>query len=137
VNRFKGELARPRRGEWIVTNEKMVENLWSLANGITSFAVLQALAFLYALGRPDFVKAVSNTIAQTWITVGAVVFAIAYSTAVWECWMLASALYAPPKEQEAVWTTTTWGRVACIVMFNLMVVTVSVLLRRTHRQTAR
>jgi hypothetical protein len=42
----------------------MVESLWCLANGITSFAVLQALAFLYALGRDDFVKAIGKSLAH-------------------------------------------------------------------------
>jgi hypothetical protein len=46
----------------MTTNERMVENLY-LANGVMSFAVLRALAFLYALGRAGFVKAISNGVA--------------------------------------------------------------------------
>lgn len=43
-----------------MTNEKMVESLWALANSVTAFAVLQALTFLYALVKKDFVDAISN-----------------------------------------------------------------------------
>ena len=53
-----------------MTDEKMVESLWSLANGITSFAVLQALAFLCALGREDFIRAITNRLAQLAIVSG-------------------------------------------------------------------
>ena len=34
----------------------MEERLWDLANGIAAFSVLQTIAFLYALGKPEFSK---------------------------------------------------------------------------------
>ena len=91
----------------------MVENLY-LANGVTWFAVPQSLAFLFGLGRAGFLKAISNVVAQGCIIAGTIVFAVAYSMAVWKCWALAAPLDGHRSEQGAVWAAVTWGRVACI-----------------------
>jgi hypothetical protein len=88
----------------------MVENLWSLANGITSFAVLQALAFLYALGRVEFVSAISNGVAQTIIILVTLAFTIAYSVGVSKCRRLASEISSDHKQ---AWKTVTRSRIAC------------------------
>jgi len=111
-----------------MTDAKMAESLWSLANGITSFAVLQALAFLYALGREDFVKAVANPIAQRAIISATIAFTAAYCIAVWVCSALASDLSGHHK----VWSVVTWGRIACIMAFNLMVLGIDIAIVRTH-----
>jgi hypothetical protein len=97
---------------------KMVESLWSLANTITSFAVLQALTFLYALGRPEFAAAIGNRRARRIILSATVVFTVVYSTGIWTCWRLAFPLDRP---HDAIWRAVTLGRVACVVMFDLMV----------------
>jgi hypothetical protein len=106
----------------------MVENLWSLANGITSFAVFQALAFLYALGREEFVKAITNRLAQLAIVSATVVFTVAYCFAVWKCWALASELDCHRK----VWSTVTAGRIVCIMAFNLMVLGIDLAIARAR-----
>jgi hypothetical protein len=106
----------------------MVESLWSLANGITSFAVLQALAFLYALGREDFVKAITNPIAQRVIVSATIAFTIGYCIAAWMCWTLASDFDCHHK----VWSAVTWGRIACIMAFNLMVLGIDLAIARTR-----
>ena len=108
--------------------EKMVENLWSLANGITSFAVVQALGFLYALGGAEFKDAISNYIAQIIIVFATIVFTYAYSYGVWKCWDLASAVQS---DHKVAWQTATTGRIVCIVMFNLMVLGVNLAIYQT------
>jgi hypothetical protein len=98
----------------------LVEALWALANGITAFAVLQALACLYALGQRDFVNALSNRTASLLVVAGTTIFTIAYCLAVWKCAALASVLIVD-KNHQRIWSMVTAGRIACIVMFNLMV----------------
>ena len=100
-----------------MTNDQMVQSLWSLANGITSFAVLQALAFLYAVGKTDFVTAITNRAAQFAIITATVVFTVVYCLAVWKCQALASKLDCHPE----IWASVTAGRIACIIAFNVMV----------------
>jgi len=111
-----------------MTDEKMVESLWSLANGITSFAALQALAFLFALGREDFVKAITNRFAQRVIVLATIAFTIGYCIAVWMCWALASDLDSHCR----AWLAVTWGRIACITTFNLLVLVVDLAIARAR-----
>jgi hypothetical protein len=100
--------------------EKMAENMWSLANGITAFAILQTLAFLYALGREEFVAAITSIAAQVIIIGATVVFTIAYCLAVVKCHALVAAL----DSHREIWSAVTTGRIVCIIAFNLMVLCV-------------
>jgi predicted lysophospholipase L1 biosynthesis ABC-type transport system permease subunit len=103
-------------------------SLWSLANGITSFAVLQALAFLYALGRADFLKAITNVFAQRAIVSATIVFTLGYCFAVWTCQTLATAL----DSHREIWAAVTAGRIACIVVFNVMVLGIDLSIAKTR-----
>jgi hypothetical protein len=109
-------------------NNKIVESLWSLANGITSFAVLQALAFLYALGRKDFVTAIANPTAQAVIVVATVAFTIGYCVSVRKCQTLVARL----DSHGEIWSAVTAGRIACIIVFNLMVLGIDLAIARSR-----
>ena len=103
---------------------KMVESLWSLANGITSFAIVQAITFLYALSRKEFADAINNCTAQKIIIWATILVTLVYSYAVWQCWVLACEVQLNDKEVQLnrdVWQQITTGRIICIVIFNLMV----------------
>jgi hypothetical protein len=71
-----------------MTDEKMAESLWAVANGITAFAVLQALALLYALAKKDFVDAISTSAAVVVIVAATVIATLVYCFGVWKCWDL-------------------------------------------------
>jgi hypothetical protein len=107
-----------------MTDEKMVESLWAVANGITAFAVLQALAFLYALAKRDFVDAIANRTAVVLVVTATVFATLVYCLGVWKCWDLAMALV--PDQHVRIWPAMTKGRIACIVVFNLFVLGVGV-----------
>src|SRR4030095_13824047 len=107
-----------------MTNEKMTVNLWSMANGITSFAVLQAPAFLFALGGEGFVNAIAKGPAQAMIIPGTLIFTGCYCYAVWKCKDLVKAIDTKIDTHSRIWSTVTIGRISCIVAFNLLVLIV-------------
>lgn len=86
--------------------------LWKLANAVTGFAVVQALAFAYALGKdlcglqsaPRRVKVV--------LCVAIVGASLLYCCAVYRCWGLADSL-----RSNDVWRQVTYGRLVAIGMF--------------------
>ena len=114
-----------------MTDEKMAENLWAVANGITAFAVLQALAFLYALAKKDFADAISNDLAVVLIVTVTVIATFVYCLGVWKCWDLAAPLV--PHRHVKIWAAMTKGRIACIVMFNLLVLGVGLAIAFTPK----
>lgn len=99
-----------------MSDAKIAENLWSLANGITAFAVLQALTFLYSFGNKDIRPELLNSKAQCVIVPVTLLLAVLYSLAVWWCRWLAARFDKP---HERVWNAITWGRIVCILFFTL------------------
>lgn len=105
-----------------MTNERREENLWSLANGITSFAALQALAFLYALKDKPFRREIGGCVAQPLIVVLTLVFTVGYCVAVWRCKRLSGV------DNDKVWHEATIGRIATIVILNTIVLGIDTLI---------
>jgi hypothetical protein len=62
--------------------DELAKNYWSLANGITAFAVVQSLAFAYAMTKDGAERIRSRRDAVTW---GIALAALAFSAAVWFC----------------------------------------------------
>jgi hypothetical protein len=62
--------------------DELAKNYWSLANGITAFAVVQSLAFAYAMTKDGAERIRSQREAVTW---GIALAAFAFSAAVWFC----------------------------------------------------
>ena len=116
-----------------MTPEKMAECLWSLANGITAFAALQALIFLYALDRPDFLKALSSWISTSLILALIVGFTVAYSFGVCRCRDLALKYVG---SYQAIWDQVTWGRLGCIWTFGVLAALMAIVTRLKQRRVA-
>lgn len=87
--------------------------LWKLANIVTGFAVAQALAFSFALGKDlGRLQSASPRVKLVLVAIS-VLFAGFYSVAVHKCWDLAE----PGSIGTAVWRETTYGRHAAIWLF--------------------
>lgn len=88
--------------------------LWDLANAVTAFAVLQALAFLYALGKPEMRNSMANEAACKVIVpaiVGASLLYAACVLAIGFCLVDAGAA------AEKAWTWVSIGRALAILVF--------------------
>ncbi len=96
----------------------MENHLWDLANIITGFAVVQSLAFLYALAQNEFMKAVDNRDAQKIIIPATVVASIFYCGAVF---LLGRAGTSLAESHQSVWDSVMWGRIVAILAFNGLV----------------
>jgi len=110
-----------------MTDEAMENNLWSLANGVVSFAVIQALAFLYAIGDGKLVLAISPSDARLCVIVATVLATAIYAAAVLGCLYLA---YTVHTRHAWHWKLVTVGRILCIVMINVIVLAVAFSLPR-------
>ena len=94
--------------------EDMIKELWSLANAITGFSVVQSLAFGLALGK-DLAHLQSQcTRVKRILTELCILFAAAYSYGVWECSTLVMSL---KNIHEVLWLEVTCGRTICIWLF--------------------
>ena len=112
----------------------MENHLWNLANVITGFAVVQSLAFLYALGTTEFMEAVRSPLALWTIAVATVVASAVYCCAIY--WVsLKGALLADDERTKEIWTSVTWGRLGAICLFNSVVLVVMFLLYRVGPST--
>ena len=100
-------------------DNKMVESMWALANGITSFAVVQALAFLYALGNPIFQGMIKNEEAPVFIYGGIVVATVVYGILVHGCWSL---VREKDLSHKRIWCWVTRGRIIVILLFNALAI---------------
>jgi hypothetical protein len=98
-----------------MTDEKMIESLWSLGNGITGFAVLQALTFLYSLGNHEFRDATIHPTAKPLIIGLTCAFTLTYLAAIVACWRLADRF---SHQHKVEWRWVTIGRIAIILFFN-------------------
>lgn len=102
------------------TESKAAEKLWDLANGVTGFAVLQSIATTFAVASGDLDKALIGTsehVAGIFLTL---VFTVFYVYAVRACRkMVEPGDVALPPE---IWRKVTSGRIAAIVLFNIVTV---------------
>jgi hypothetical protein len=103
----------------------MEQNLWTLANIITGFAVAQGLAFLYALGQSEFAKAVDNPTANWIILIATIVASILYCGAVYLIWARGSSL--TDSQYLEIWKSVTLGRIAAISVFNGLVLLITIM----------
>jgi hypothetical protein len=98
----------------------MEEKLWNAANAVVGFAVLQAIAFLYAAAKGDLrLNITTSLFTAIALCVLPVICGCAYGFAVWRCYTLALRLDVEHKE---TWRDTTKGRIYAIAFFQLLVV---------------
>ena len=96
----------------------MEQSLWGLANGVTAFSVLQAIAFLYALASPELVQQLG------WcevIFVGILVFLVAGGSILSIC-RIGRLVEAESEDSfsQRAWRQTNTGRRCAIVFFNAL-----------------
>lgn len=106
-----------------MTGLEMENEPWSLANNMTGFSIVQALAFLYALGKTEFVLAVNKPIAWRLIHSSTLFISVGYCIAVFGCGFLAWNL-GLSNGNLCVWIWITMGRVAAIVGFGWLILKV-------------
>src|SRR5262245_41992145 len=104
--------------------EELAKDYWSLANGITAFAVAQSLAFAYALTKDGSARIHAKEEAVTWAIVLA---AGAFCVAVWFCnhahiALLTEAAAAPDGKPlsggiRCTLTGTMLGRMGAIIVY--------------------
>jgi hypothetical protein len=108
----------------------MEQNLWNLANIITGFAIAQSLAFLYALAKSEFVKAVDNPMTYWIICIAIIVASILYCVAVYFVGNKGASL--TDIHNVDIWKSITLGRVAAILVFNAFAIVVITIVRFSH-----
>jgi hypothetical protein len=98
----------------IVKSEDISKELWSLANIITGFSVVQSVAIAIAFGKDLAGLQKEEEVVKVALAVIAVVFAGVYCFAVRRCWALARSI---DSEHEIIWRQVTRGRELCIWLF--------------------
>lgn len=93
------------------------EKLWDLANIITGFGVLQAVATIFAIAKGEL-KGINGSDAHCWAIFGTGVFTVVYAVGIIGCGCLGAGLDG---KHSKVWVLTTVGRVAGVVIFNGLV----------------
>jgi hypothetical protein len=91
------------------------DSYWDLANVITGFVVVQAIAFLWALGDKAKFEKVKKASRLLWL-VGSIAF-VAYAAAVVFCYYAAAAIRAETPPQPPHWIYLWTMRGQCIVIF--------------------
>ena len=94
------------------------EKLWDLANLVTGFGVLQAIATIFAIAKEEL-KGIRGLDAHRWAVIGTAIFTSVYVVGIIGCGWLGAGLDKPVNSK--VWILTTVGRVAGIVIFNGLV----------------
>lgn len=98
-------------------SKTLSEKLWDLANIITGFSILQAIAISIAIGKIE-IKQLQGS-AAGWSTFFlTLICSTAYVVGVWACHRMAVSL---DSSQKHIWLTVTWGRTAAIALFTLIV----------------
>jgi uncharacterized membrane protein YdfJ with MMPL/SSD domain len=99
-------------------SENMEDKLWTLANGVTGFAVLQSVALQFAAWHEKIVpvKILSPFVTSGIVFIGILTAAV-YCLAVWRAYKMALSLEAKHKD---IWKETTQGRILTIVLFQLI-----------------
>lgn len=97
------------------------KGLWDIANLITSFAVAQAVATAFALGK-DLAGLLEMPIpVKVAIAFVAYLFGGLYCLAVKRCWDLSRSI-DHNLQHNTIWMHVTIGRVICILLFTSLVV---------------
>ncbi|WP_150047956.1 hypothetical protein [Methylomonas rhizoryzae] len=94
----------------------LVKELWSIANIVTGFAVMQGLGFSFALGDKLRFLQNSNGCVQTVLALICVAITGMYCFAVWRLEYLACSHI--DRSLRGVWREITIGRIAAIAVFN-------------------
>lgn len=89
------------------------QELWELANAITGFAIIQALAFLYALEKPDMRSSVATRAAGRIIAPAIVGASILYAACVL---LIGFCLVDAGPAAEKAWTWVSIGRALAILI---------------------
>jgi len=93
------------------------ERIWSLANGITGFALVQSLVAGYAFGKGDFPKMSTGGAIMSLVLLGVITVAQIY--AVHTCYRAAISLLQTDRVAQDLWTRATLGRQIAIGFFAL------------------
>lgn len=99
-----------------MASDSMEDKLWTLANAVTGFAVLQSVAFLYAATGDNHFRDIrlSSYLAKFGIALTSVLCGAIYCWAVWRTYVMA---YSLEIEHKPIWRETTRGRIVAIVVF--------------------
>jgi hypothetical protein len=97
-----------------VKSEDISKELWSLANIITGFSVVQSVGIAIAFGKDLAGLQGGKLVVKFAVALVAVVFAGVYCFAVRKCWVLSRSV---DSEHETIWRQVTRGRELCIWLF--------------------
>ncbi len=95
-------------------NKDISKELWSLANIITGFSVVQSLGFAIAMGKDLAVLQGKPADVKIVLSICCVVYSVMYSVGVFRCYRLAMSV---DTSHNSVWSQVTRGRIACIWIF--------------------
>jgi hypothetical protein len=100
-----------------MATENMEDKLWTISNGITGFAILQSVAFLYAAAGKDIGIDLTSPLAMGGMAFIGIACGAIYSLAVWRAYKMALTLKV---KHEQIWKEATFGRLLAITAFQLL-----------------
>jgi len=109
-----------------MTDKDLSKDLWQVANILTGFAVVQAIAFIYACAKQDFAMLINTFPVKMTIAIHIIIVTVAECYAVWWCADKAVALLANGRQTEdtedinrnminSITKRVAWGRIVIIL----------------------
>lgn len=95
---------------------ELAQKYWDVANAIVAFSVLQMLAFLYSLGKPDFRKQVASVLGlvKTAIAISSLLYIAGIAACYWAERTLRGAI---DPGVGAILLYTMWMRIGIILIY--------------------
>lgn len=97
-----------------MNDAEIEKELWSIANTITAFSVLQCVAILYASTKGDLQPLLNDPLLVKAVVASSLLWSTVYCLGIWGCHRLACRL---PTPQPAIWRSVTFGRLVAVLCF--------------------
>lgn len=97
-----------------MSDDDWAKNLWSIANAITTFAVVQGLAFGYVLGKSEIKDRIKTTASRVVIVTIAILALAFYCVAIYRLGYYGSKLDAPHAK---LWNEITIAQIVAVIFF--------------------